>query len=161
MWSIWISELVSCPRTKLIVVPVYTVGQCACRDDAVVGTGLERLLGQVAGEDVITCVAAVVVCVGPGGSELIAGVTSLWGSALDRDGLKLDEGLSCLSGSATARRLTSRGTWSGSDALYGMGGSVTAGKRADQQEGGSDCQGWGNRANDLNGLSVLRRVASH
>jgi hypothetical protein len=42
-----------------------------------------------------------------------------------------------------------------------MGGSVTAGKRADQQEGGSDCQGWGNRANDLNGPSVLRRVASH
>jgi len=23
MWSIWMSELVSCPRTKLIVVPVY------------------------------------------------------------------------------------------------------------------------------------------
>lgn len=132
------------------------VGQCACRDDAVVGTGLERLLSQVAGEDVITCVAAVVVCVGPGGPELIAGVTSLWGSALDRDGLKLDEGLSCLSGSATARRLTSRGTWSGSDALYGMGGCVTASKRANQQQRGDAGQGRGDGANDLNGPSVRR-----
>lgn len=134
------------------------IRQSAGDYDAIVCAGLECFFGQVACQDVVAGVAAVVVSIGPSGSELIAGIASLRGSALDRDDLELGESLGCVSGRATAQRPAGRVTWRRSDAPYGMSGSVTAGKRANQQEGGSGCQGWGNRADDLNGPSVRRGV---
>jgi hypothetical protein len=62
------------------------LGQRAREDDAVAGAGLEGLAGQVAGEDVVAGVAAVVVGVDPAVAEQVAVVAGGGRAALHRHG---------------------------------------------------------------------------
>ena len=131
------------------------IRQGARQDDAVAGPGLERFAGQVAGQDVVAGIAAVAVCIGPGRSKLVPGVTGLRGAALDRNAVQLNKSLGCLTGGATACRLSSMVAGRSPDAVNGAGGNVTATEWTDQEQGGRSCQGRGDGANDVNGPSVL------
>jgi hypothetical protein len=101
------------------------VDQRSGGDYTIVGTRLERFVGQIPGEDVIAGVAAVAVRVSPGRSKLITCIASLRGPAFYRDALQLFERVGCVY----------RGGRPGSDAgvrfdgLKGVGCSVTTGQR--------------------------------
>jgi hypothetical protein len=108
--------------------PGVGVGQRAADHDAVPGAGLERLAGEVAGEDVVAGVAAVVVGVDPARAEPVAVVAGLRRSALDRQGAQHAE---------RALRGVRRGTGGGVGRVDDRRRRLAAGG-AEQDDGGQD-----------------------
>lgn len=128
MWSIWTAVLVSWPRTKPMVVPVYL------------------------GEDIVAGVVAVVVRVLQGRPELVAGESGLRCPALHRDTRQL---VKC-AGSIDRRVLATRsGTRSGFHGFEVVGSSFTPCQGTRQKSGDYGSEELSDQAAYLHGPSVI------